>query len=111
MAFRLPREHSPQFSDLFKYLDIHRKELDVGSYGLSVTTLEEVFLNITRSTAIDDGMSINGSQDVNLNGHLSMLELQHSHSASSAPVDSECCASKNEEPDTKNGKKYRELTG
>lgn len=51
VAFRLPREQSGQYAALLRQLDAQKAELGVDSYGLSVTTLEEVFLNITSAVA------------------------------------------------------------
>ncbi|MES1908431.1 MAG: hypothetical protein MHM6MM_001373 [Cercozoa sp. M6MM] len=45
-SFRLPLECSAQFPDLFDELDARQAELNFESYGVSVTTLEEVFLRV-----------------------------------------------------------------
>jgi hypothetical protein len=46
-ARRLPRGQADRFAALLRQLDCGAKSLGVASYGLSVTTLEEVFLRIT----------------------------------------------------------------
>jgi hypothetical protein len=46
-ARRLPREQAGAFAALLRRLDAEGPHLGVSSYGLSVTTLEEVFLRIT----------------------------------------------------------------
>lgn len=46
-VFRLPREAAPAFAPLLRALEADSHRLGCSSYGLSVTTLEEVFLNVT----------------------------------------------------------------
>lgn len=53
MTFQLPREASGSFAGLLRYLEANKKELSVLSYGLSVTTLEEVFLEITKERDLE----------------------------------------------------------
>jgi len=50
VAFQLPMETAPKFRDMFEDIDKHLEDLRVTSYGVSVTTLEEVFLNVARIT-------------------------------------------------------------
>jgi hypothetical protein len=49
-TFQLPLDSSDQFPSLFDYMDNHEVELGVGSYGMSVTTLEEVFIKVAHAT-------------------------------------------------------------
>ncbi|GAB4821282.1 hypothetical protein N2152v2_008328 [Parachlorella kessleri] len=49
VAFRLPREASPCFPALLRGVEARAGELGVRSYGMSVTTLEEVFLRVSES--------------------------------------------------------------
>jgi len=44
LSFVLPKEQSAQFEQLFGYLEQNQDSLGIGSFGVSVTTLEEVFL-------------------------------------------------------------------
>ncbi len=44
LSFVLPHESSPQFEELFTYLEENRGELGILSFGASVTTMEEVFI-------------------------------------------------------------------
>lgn len=44
LSYILPSERSSQFEDMFVELDSREKELCIQSYGISVTTMEEVFL-------------------------------------------------------------------
>ncbi|CAM9145594.1 unnamed protein product [Choristocarpus tenellus] len=46
VTYRLAREFSPRFPALFRELEARRESLGVGGYGVSVTTLEEVFLSL-----------------------------------------------------------------
>ena len=45
-TFLLPKTASKQFKDFFPYFDNELENLDVSSYGVSMTTLEEVFLRV-----------------------------------------------------------------
>lgn len=56
VAFRLPFQSSQYFADVFDVFDAEQAALGIASYGISVTTLEEVFLrseirNDSRCTA------------------------------------------------------------
>ena len=44
VSYRLPFEASTTFRELFTQLEIQKSKIGVAEYGLSVTTLEEVFL-------------------------------------------------------------------
>ncbi|CAM9600590.1 unnamed protein product, partial [Sphacelaria rigidula] len=46
ISFRLPREVSAKFPGLFRELETQRAAMGVGGYGVSVTSLEEVFLSL-----------------------------------------------------------------
>lgn len=46
ISFRLPREQSANFPELFRELETERTAMGVGGYGVSVTSLEEVFLSL-----------------------------------------------------------------
>ncbi|KAN0018508.1 hypothetical protein ACTFIU_011126 [Dictyostelium citrinum] len=46
LCFRLPNESIENFSGLFKEIDDRKKQLSIENYGISITTLEEVFLKI-----------------------------------------------------------------
>lgn len=45
-SFRLPFQASAKFVQLFEELDLRSKELGIAEYGISVTTLEEVFIRV-----------------------------------------------------------------
>jgi ATP-binding cassette subfamily A (ABC1) protein 3 len=46
VAFQLPISAAPKFKDLFEGLDSRLKDFNIQTYGISITTLEEVFLKI-----------------------------------------------------------------
>ena len=53
LTYRLPFEETGKFSKIFDQLDENKERLYLKSYGISVTTLEEVFLKIGHDE-IDD---------------------------------------------------------
>ena len=44
LSYILPHESKNNFEALFSSLDLHADELNIASYGASVTTMEEVFI-------------------------------------------------------------------
>ncbi len=46
IIYQLPTESSPLFKEFFKEFDANMQILGVRSYGVGITTLEEVFLKI-----------------------------------------------------------------
>ncbi|KAN0018400.1 hypothetical protein ACTFIU_011016 [Dictyostelium citrinum] len=66
ISFRLPTASLPVFSKFFKEFDDNLTNFHIDSYGISVTTLEEVFLKI--GTDIDTDVSIaddsNGGEEL-----------------------------------------------
>jgi ABC-type multidrug transport system ATPase subunit len=53
ISFQLPRNSAEDFKALFEGLDNHQEALGLEHYGVSVTTLEEVFIRVTRGDEID----------------------------------------------------------
>jgi len=47
VAFQLPIKSLPSFQKLFDSLDASLEKLEIQTYGVSITTLEEVFLAIS----------------------------------------------------------------
>lgn len=47
-TFQIPLSASALFSNFFKELELHKSELKIEAYGISVTTLEEVFIRVAR---------------------------------------------------------------
>uniref|UniRef100_A0A8W4FMP3 ATP binding cassette subfamily A member 14 n=1 Tax=Sus scrofa TaxID=9823 RepID=A0A8W4FMP3_PIG len=48
LSFILPKEYTHRFKDLFADLEDRREELGIASFGISITTLEEVFFRVSR---------------------------------------------------------------
>lgn len=48
VSFFVPVDYAPKFKDFFKKFDARLEELGVSGYGISVTSLEEVFLRAGR---------------------------------------------------------------
>lgn len=46
MSFQLPVANKAAFAELFQELDQHKDALKIGGYGVSMTTLEEVFIRL-----------------------------------------------------------------
>ena len=46
MTIQIPREYTSEFKDFFTNFDNDLESLDIQTYGVSVTTLEQVFLEI-----------------------------------------------------------------
>ena len=44
VGYSLPHEKSKQFEALFNDIETKKKQLGIDSYGVSITTMEEVFL-------------------------------------------------------------------
>ena len=64
LAFKLPRDKSSSFAALLSALEQRKAELSVLSCGLSVTTLEEVFLKVSAGSeaALDQKQAAEYSQ-------------------------------------------------
>ena len=54
ISFRLPREESGKFPGLFRDLEAGREVMGVGGYGVSITSLEEVFLSLEKEGKLAD---------------------------------------------------------
>ena len=50
MNFQLPTSSSGQFKEFFEVFDRNLDALGIRSYGVGITTLEEVFLKIGRGS-------------------------------------------------------------
>ncbi|OMJ95245.1 hypothetical protein SteCoe_1460 [Stentor coeruleus] len=48
ILFEIPLESTHKFKDFFEDLDTHLEKLKIETYGISVTTLEEVFIRVSR---------------------------------------------------------------
>ena len=56
ISFQLPLAEMPNFKELFIGLDERMEEFNVASYGISITTLEEVFLKVAEGDIGKPGM-------------------------------------------------------
>ncbi|TMW59992.1 hypothetical protein Poli38472_000034 [Pythium oligandrum] len=54
IAFQLPLDASTQFPELFRALDKQLKHLQILTYGISVTTMEEVFIKVAEAANDED---------------------------------------------------------
>ena len=63
ILYRLPFESSGQFADIFRKLDADKDDLKVETFGVSVTTLEEVFLKIGNQDGANSIMSVSNGVD------------------------------------------------
>ncbi|KAL3284408.1 hypothetical protein HHI36_018568 [Cryptolaemus montrouzieri] len=77
LNFLLPEENVSVFEDMFKDLEQHHISLGVNSYGVSLTTLEEVFMKVgadhdgtNRSGRIDNGVNNETHTKVNVDEHM-----------------------------------------
>eukprot|EP00457_Paulinella_chromatophora_P000227 gb/GEZN01000227.1/.p1 GENE.gb/GEZN01000227.1/~~gb/GEZN01000227.1/.p1 ORF type:complete len:1777 (-),score=227.45 gb/GEZN01000227.1/:107-5437(-) len=57
MSFALPLRSSSAFPELLDEIEQQKSNLGLQSYGLSVTTLEEVFLKVASGAALDEASS------------------------------------------------------
>ena len=75
LAFKLPRDESSSFAALLTALEERKGELGVLSCGLSVTTLEEVFLKVSAGSeaALDQKQAAAYSQPQAVSARLSNL--------------------------------------
>ena len=46
LAFILPKSEAPHYPKLFKSIDTNLRRLGISSYGVAITTLEDVFLRV-----------------------------------------------------------------
>ena len=61
ITFLIPQNRAPLFAAFFARFDREMDSLDIDSYGISITTLEEVFLKIT----IEDRLKKLDSEEMN----------------------------------------------
>ncbi len=54
ISFQLPTESAGQFKEFFNRLDANLDDLGIRSYGVGITTLEEVFLRIGKGDSEQD---------------------------------------------------------
>jgi hypothetical protein len=94
VSVRLPKEEASAFPAALRALDAATVQLGVSSYGLSVTTLEEVFLSIA-DEAVAIGLSeANGSQLQHQQPSSPAVQQRSSSPAAWSPVPSKQAVSK-----------------
>ena len=56
LSFILPSSSTPSFPDLFDKMEATKAELGILSFGVSITTMEEVFMKVGEGTdeTLDD---------------------------------------------------------
>eukprot|EP01038_Epipyxis_sp_PR26KG_P005748 gene5748-7937_t len=95
-SFRLPFEASSRFVRLFSELDEAKAESSIQEYGISVTTLEEVFIRVGEiedvSTPVDNNADLSQDEPANHANNTGMIDLVKNVSGSrngSTPVKEE----------------------
>ena len=56
LSFILPSSSTPSFPDLFDKMEASKTDLGIQSFGVSITTMEEVFMKVGEGTdeALED---------------------------------------------------------
>uniref|UniRef100_A0A8C6MKT9 ABC transporter domain-containing protein n=1 Tax=Moschus moschiferus TaxID=68415 RepID=A0A8C6MKT9_MOSMO len=54
LSFILPKEYANRFEDLFTEMEDRQEELGIASFGISITTMEEVFINLKNEDKSED---------------------------------------------------------
>lgn len=72
LAYALPDEHVDKFEKLFEKLEENQEALKLGSFGVSLTTLEEVFLKVGSDSNLDRLTSSRALQNGEMNGNYKM---------------------------------------
>jgi len=65
LSYRLPTSSMPSFVNFFRDLDNNKQSLGISTFGISVTTMEEVFLRIGQETTTADGKQFNLNENEN----------------------------------------------
>lgn len=65
ISFILPREHTQHFARLFDQLEKQKEAFNILNIGISITTLEDVFLRIDDRTNLDDSLDTISELDDN----------------------------------------------
>ncbi|CDW85063.1 abc transporter family protein [Stylonychia lemnae] len=58
VTFQIPQQYSVKFKDFFNEFDYDLDKLNIRSYGISVTTLEEVFLKVGHGDDTEDNKQV-----------------------------------------------------
>ncbi len=68
MTYQLPFDSSNHFVDLFTDFDTNMKQLGITTYGVSVTTMEEVFLNSAKVVDREFARTLSSKRGLNDQG-------------------------------------------
>ena len=66
LSYRLPFKAASKFRDLFNTFESQKEKLNIADYGVSVTTLEEVFLLVASGEREDDSAGMRPQAPQNL---------------------------------------------
>jgi ATP-binding cassette subfamily A (ABC1) protein 3 len=87
MSFQMPLAASKQFAALFNALDARKGTLGIVDYGISVTTMEEVFLKVAHGTDMTvEQMSVNRSLSKKLSTARMSLQPTNVNPVAEPPV-------------------------
>ena len=81
ISFRLPFQSSPHFADVFDQFDFNQDKFGITSYGISVTTLEEVFLRVGHEEEASPEAVLKKRQELAQNQQALAEAIQHPHEA------------------------------
>ncbi|XP_012587102.1 PREDICTED: ATP-binding cassette sub-family A member 3-like [Condylura cristata] len=72
LSFVLPKEYTHRFKDLFYELEHRQEELGIANFGVSITTMEEVFIKANDMMVVDN----NAFQDKYRNANYQNVNIQ-----------------------------------
>ena len=75
ISFQLPKKYSREFPSLFSKLEATKADIGIESFGISITSLEEVFMKITAGAQTDNNDSMH-LQSIKCEGHGSSILSQ-----------------------------------
>ena len=88
MTVQIPREYTFKFKDFFSEFDNDLAALDIQSYGISITTLEQVFLEIGHDPNPQPKVaSLIKKSELNVTGHRSSESVSPQHKGSDGNSD------------------------
>lgn len=81
LSYDLPAEFVDRFEKMFQVLEEEQSELKLGSFGVSLTTLEEVFMKIGTDSSYSDEVSSghaihNGTSNVNTSNGNTVVDTE-----------------------------------
>ncbi|XP_057605512.1 phospholipid-transporting ATPase ABCA3-like [Hippopotamus amphibius kiboko] len=83
LSFILPKEYTHRFKDLFADLENRQEELGIASFGISITTMEEVFIRVSRSDNLAFQTQAGKDENEDMNQNMNVpRNFERSHSSS-----------------------------